>query len=73
MPEVVTEALATALSGRSLSADRSAAVFRALMAGELAEGQIGALLGAMAARGETVDEIEGAAVAMEPHLTQHRA
>ena len=70
VPEVVAEALATALSGRSLSADRSAAVFRALMAGELAEGQIGALLGAMAARGETVDEIEGAAVAMREALLE---
>lgn len=49
---------------RDLTVDESRAVFEQVMAGELAPAAIGALLGAIATKGECVDELVGAARAM---------
>jgi len=47
--------------GRSLSQEQSATAFEAIMSGKAADAQIGALLMGLHVRGETVDEIAGAA------------
>lgn len=52
------------LSRRSLSQEESRAVFTSLIAGDLDEPEIAALLGALKARGETPEEIAGAALAL---------
>lgn len=49
---------------RSLGRDEARGVMRAILAGEAAEVEIAALLGAMAARGETAEELAGFAEAM---------
>ncbi len=50
--------------GHDLTRDQARWVFERIMAGELGEGAIGALLGGLLAKGETVDELVGAAEAM---------
>jgi anthranilate phosphoribosyltransferase len=52
------------IAGASLSADESAEVIGAIMDGELSPSQSAGLLVALAARGETIEEITGAARAM---------
>lgn len=47
--------------GRSLSQEQSAKAFEAIMTGKASDAQIGALLMGLHVRGETVDEIAGAA------------
>ncbi|HML92207.1 anthranilate phosphoribosyltransferase [Methyloceanibacter sp.] len=47
--------------GRSLSQEQSAKAFEAIMTGQASDAQIGALLMGLHVRGETVDEIAGAA------------
>ncbi len=56
--------LARAVDGGTLSAKEAACVFDAVMAGQIHEGAMAALLTAMAVRGPTVEEITGAATAM---------
>lgn len=58
------EALCRLIAGEPLSAHESEAVFGQLMCGSLTPAQIGALLAALATKGETVDEILGAARAL---------
>ncbi len=50
--------------GRDLSREQSRWIFGRIMAGELPESAIGALLGALIVKGEAVDEVVGAAEAM---------
>ena len=50
-----------------------AAAIDAIMRGEWTDDQIGLLLTALAAKGETVDEIAGAADAMRRHMTPIRS
>ncbi|MFM7737109.1 MAG: anthranilate phosphoribosyltransferase [Alphaproteobacteria bacterium] len=57
-------AIAAACDGRDLSEAEAAAALGVLMEGEATGAQVGALLGALRAKGETVDEIVGAARAM---------
>lgn len=52
------------VEGQTLGADEMGEVIRAIVAGGENELQVAALLGALRARGETVDEIAGAAAAM---------
>lgn len=59
-----TNALQTVVAGRDLTRDQSRAAFSAIMSGEVVEAAIGGLLGALATKGETVDELVGAALAM---------
>ncbi|HEY8923644.1 MAG TPA: anthranilate phosphoribosyltransferase [Polyangia bacterium] len=63
------EALARVCDRRSLTADEMAAVVGQLMDGEATPAQIGAFLVAMRMKGETVDEIVGAARAMRARMT----
>lgn len=54
---------------QSLTADEIEAVFAAMMAGELTPAQIGGFLMALRTKGETIDEIAGAARAMRRFAT----
>lgn len=56
-------------AGRVLSREDSAAVFSAIMAGAVPEDLLERFLIALADRGETIDEIVGAAEAMRAHAT----
>ncbi|HKQ48006.1 MAG TPA: anthranilate phosphoribosyltransferase [Phycisphaerae bacterium] len=57
------------LGGRTLSEGESAAVFEAIMGGALSDERIEQLLLKMADRGETIDEIVGAARVLRSHAT----
>ena len=50
--------------GNDLTVDEARGVFERIMAGQLGEALIGALLGALLTKGECVDELVGAAQAM---------
>jgi len=65
----IVEALARVLSRRDLGADEIAAVFGRVMDGEATPAQIGGLLVALRMKGETPDEIAGAARAMRARAT----
>ena len=64
----LTAALAVLLSGRTLSADQTAAAFESIMTGGAHHGEIGALLSLLATRIPTTDEILGAARVMRKHV-----
>jgi anthranilate phosphoribosyltransferase len=57
------------LEGRTLSEGESAQVFEAIMGGALSDERIERFLLAMAERGETIDEIVGAARVLRSHAT----
>jgi anthranilate phosphoribosyltransferase len=59
--------------GQHLSRPEMAAVIGSIMQGEWAEAQIAALLTALRLKGETVEEIAGAATAMRRHMTPIRS
>jgi anthranilate phosphoribosyltransferase len=69
----MTEYLARLVRGESLSRDESDGLFTAIMAGGVAPELLGAILAAMAAKGESVDEIAGAAQAMRRTAVAIRA
>jgi len=60
-------------AGENLSKDQMAEVIGQMMAGLCDEGQIGLMLTALSAKGETVEEIAGAASAMRQHMTPIRS
>ncbi len=64
----IKEALALVVDGRALSAEQMAAVVGQFMDGEASGAQIGALLTALRMKGETVDEVVGAAQAMRQRM-----
>ncbi|HUS91278.1 MAG TPA: anthranilate phosphoribosyltransferase [Phycisphaerae bacterium] len=61
---VYSEVLRAVLAGRSLTRRQTHAAFGQIMGGQWSEAQIAGLLVALAAKGETVEEIAGAAQAM---------
>ena len=63
------EFIARASTGQPLSADEAASAFDIMMSGEATPGQIGGFLMALRVRGETVDEITGAARTMRAKAT----
>lgn len=63
------EFIAKAATGQPLSADEAASAFDIMMSGEATPGQIGGFLMALRVRGETVDEITGAARTMRGKAT----
>lgn len=65
--------LIAAAADRALTRDEAGAAFEALMTGEATPSQIGGLLMALRTRGETVDEIAGAAAAMRAHCVKVNA
>ncbi len=70
MPDVhVRAALAELVHGRDLPRDTMKSVLREIMAGDAHAGQLGALLMGLATKGETAEEIAGAALAMREAMT----
>jgi len=61
--------IATVADGKALSREDASAAFDILMSGEATPSQIGAFLMALRVRGETVDEIAGAAQTMRAKMT----
>ena len=55
--------------GASLSAEQASKAFELMMSGEASEGQIAGFLMALRVRGETVEEITGAATTMRAKAT----
>ncbi len=60
-------------AGENLSMDEMSAVINSVMQGDCSDVEIGLLLTALSAKGETVDEIAGAATAMRQHMTPIRS
>jgi len=65
----IREAIVRAVGGQDFSADEIAEVFGQIMEGEATPAQIGALLIALRIKGETAEEIAGAARAMRARAT----
>ena len=65
----IRDALARVVGGNDLTADEMAAVVGQIMDGQTTPAQIGALLTALRMKGETVDEVVGAARAMRARMT----
>ncbi len=73
MAEKIDTLLGQVAGGGSLSFEEMAHAFDAIMRAEWSDDQIGLLLTALAAKGETVDEVAGAADAMRRHMTPIRS
>jgi anthranilate phosphoribosyltransferase len=69
---MITAALGRLAAGDNLSLDEMADVIDQVMQGGVPEGEIAVLLTALKHKGETVDEIAGAALAMRRHMTPIR-
>lgn len=72
MSNMLKPLIAAAADG-PLSREQAAAAFEILMTGEATPSQVGGLLMALRTRGETVDEITGAAAAMRAHCLKVQA
>ena len=66
----IREAIAALLEGRGLSEAEMASVMEQVMSGEATPAQIGAFLALLRRKGETVDEIAGAARVMRERVTR---
>jgi anthranilate phosphoribosyltransferase len=64
------EALAIVVQGKNLSASDMTAVVGQIMDGAATPAQVGALLAALRMKGETVDEVVGAAQAMRQRMVR---
>src|SRR3569833_224404 len=60
--------IGTAATGATLPREEAASAFDSMMSGEATPSQMGGLLMALRARGETVDEITGAVAAMRSKM-----
>lgn len=69
---MIQDALAKLLDGEDLSRDESRRVMDSIMAGGATPAQIGGFLVALRLKGETADEIAGAAEAMRDHVVPVR-
>ena len=65
---MIQDALAQLLDGKDLSRDESRRVMDSIMSGDATPAQIGGFLVALRLKGETADEIAGAAEAMRAHV-----
>jgi anthranilate phosphoribosyltransferase len=72
MHDALRAAFSKITSRRDLTVDESRGVFTLMMHGQLAEATIAAFLGALAGKGECVDELVGAAEAMRGSALQVR-
>lgn len=66
---MIREALAKVVERQDLSGEEMAAVMDAIMTGEATPAQIGAFITALRMKGETVEELGGAAGSMRRHAT----
>jgi anthranilate phosphoribosyltransferase len=73
MHQEISEILGRVAGGGDLSFDQMSASIDAIMRGQWSDEQIGLLLTGLTAKGETVDEIAGAAAAMRRHMTPIRS
>lgn len=73
MPDDFNSLLGRVAAGEDLSSEAMTAAIDALMSGGCDEGQIGLFLTALAAKGETPQEVAGAARAMRTHMTPIRS
>jgi anthranilate phosphoribosyltransferase len=69
MLEVIEQALSSLCEGRDLDAKSMRAVVNSFMSGTASEVEIASILTALRVKGEAVDEIVGAALAMIEHAT----
>jgi anthranilate phosphoribosyltransferase len=69
---MITSALGRLAAGDNLSLDEMADVIDQVMRGSVSEQEVAVLLTALRHKGETVDEIAGAALAMRRHMTPIR-
>lgn len=72
MPSPLDDALTVLNAGGNLSLDQMHAAINAIMAGAVAEEPIAQLLVRLKEKGETVDEVAGAALALREHMTPIR-
>ncbi|MHC4984546.1 MAG: anthranilate phosphoribosyltransferase [Planctomycetota bacterium] len=70
MADAFNALLKHVIAGGDLAREQTHELFNQLMDGKLTEPQIAGLLVALAAKGETVDEITGAAQAMRDHMVR---
>jgi anthranilate phosphoribosyltransferase len=63
------ELLRALLAGQSLGRDKTRELFLEIMSGTLEPAALGGILVALAAKGESADELVGAAEAMRAHVT----
>lgn len=70
MADAYNELLGRLIAGEDLSREQANGLFNRIMDGELTEAQVAGALVALAAKGETVDEITGAAAAMRAHAVR---
>jgi anthranilate phosphoribosyltransferase len=70
---MITAALQRLLQHRDLTRHQAYAVLRSILAGQATDAQIGALLMALAMKGETVEELVGFASAMRAEVTSIHA
>ena len=73
IPADLRGAIAKVASGKSLTQEEAAEAFELVMSGSATPAQVGGLLMALRVRGETVDEIAGAARAMRAKVLKVRA
>lgn len=73
MSESINQVLGRVAAGEDLSREEMAAAIGQVMRGEWDEQQIGLLLTSLAAKGETVAEVAGAATAMRENMTPIRS
>jgi len=70
MADAYNELLGKLIAGEDLSREQANGLFNRIMDGELTEAQVAGVLVALAAKGETADEITGAAQAMRDHAVR---
>jgi anthranilate phosphoribosyltransferase len=73
MSESFISLLGRVSAGEDLSAEAMTAAMNAIMSGSCDEGPMGLFLTALAAKGETAEEVAGAARAMRTHMTPIRS
>jgi anthranilate phosphoribosyltransferase len=66
----IKDAIRKVTTGKGLTVDESAAVFAQIMDGKATDAQIAALMVGLRVKGETIEEITGAAAAMRERVTR---